>query len=202
MKITSPYFLALLAIVLYAVSMLVYGTLCIFKNATANDISAFGSILGGVGAFFGGFVALIIFYGWKRQHNKSIVANEAKLAFNKIHNERSIIHGLKFKLNNLSDIYESDRAYYIRDFLTEIIKLQEERNKNLSSLDEFIYLVEGSKLHRLILEYSLHLESFQKIKIRDLGVSQTVFDDLKDFLENGKNHNRNILEELKTYIFA
>lgn len=72
MKITSPYFLALLAIVLYSASMLVYGTLCIFKNATASDISAFGSILGGVGAFFGGFVALFIFYGWKNQFNKNI----------------------------------------------------------------------------------------------------------------------------------
>lgn len=202
MKITSPYFLALLAIVLYSVSMLVYGTLFIFKNATSNDISAFGSILGGVGAFFGGFVALFIFYGWKRQHNKSIIANEAKLAFNKIHNERNIIHSMKFNLIKIHEIYDSERVAYIHVFLSDVKKLENLHNNNKGTISEFINLIEGSKLQRDILEYSSYLENFQNIRFRDLGVDQTVFIHLMNTISKSENLNSDFLQELKTYIFA
>ncbi|MFW1735351.1 hypothetical protein ACNPQK_22725 [Acinetobacter guillouiae] len=202
MKITSPYFLALMAVVLYSISMLIYATLSIFKNADPNNISAFGSILGGVGAIFSGLIALTIFYGWKKQHNKSIVSNEAKLAFNKIHNERNIIHSMKFNLNKIYEIYDSERIAYIHTFLSDVKKLEELHNNNKGAISEFINLIEGSKLQRDILEYSSYLENFQNIRFRDLGVDQTVFIHLMNTISKSENLNSDVLQELKTYIFA
>ena len=72
MNFKSPYNLAILAIVLYSTSMLVYGTLRIFIGENIDAISAYGSVLGAIGAFFAAFVALIIFDGWKIQHNKNL----------------------------------------------------------------------------------------------------------------------------------
>ncbi|MBK5646632.1 MAG: hypothetical protein I4N51_05610 [Acinetobacter sp.] len=69
MNFKSPYKLAILAIVLYSTSMLVYGTLRIFIGENIDAISAFGSVLGGLGAFYAAFMAFHIYKGWKVQAN-------------------------------------------------------------------------------------------------------------------------------------
>lgn len=69
MNFKSPYKLAILAIVLYSTSMLVYGTIRIFIGERIDAISAFGSVLGGLGTFYAAFMAFYIYKGWKVQAN-------------------------------------------------------------------------------------------------------------------------------------
>jgi len=202
MKITSPFFLALLAIVIYSICMLVYGTLSIFKNAESDDISAFGSILGGVGTLLSCIIALIIFYGWKKQHNKSIVANEAKAVFNKIHNERNIIHFIKFKLESMNEVNDSEKQTFITDILFQIRKLEELHNSNNGSISEFTNLIEGSKLQLKISSYTTQLEKINEINLSNFWVDHNVYLSFYMYIRKSEKSNSLILQELKTYIFA
>ncbi len=54
-------------VVAYAIALLSYCTMNNFLNSSADDISAFGSILGACGAFFAAFVATYLFNDWKEQ---------------------------------------------------------------------------------------------------------------------------------------
>ena len=69
MKSNSLLFWVFLAVNLYLISMLVFVSVQFFGGSDTDKISAFGSVLGGVGAFFAGFVAIYLFNGWKVQHN-------------------------------------------------------------------------------------------------------------------------------------
>lgn len=61
-------------VVAYAIALLTYYTMKNFLHSSADDISAFGSILGACGAFFAAFVATYLFNDWKEQqkHQNSI----------------------------------------------------------------------------------------------------------------------------------
>lgn len=61
-------------VVAYAIALLTYYTMKKFLSSSADDISAFGSILGACGAFFAAFVATYLFNDWKEQqkHQNSI----------------------------------------------------------------------------------------------------------------------------------
>lgn len=62
------------SVVAYAIALLTYCTMNNFLHSSADDISAFGSILGACGAFFAAFVATYLFNDWKEQqkHQNSI----------------------------------------------------------------------------------------------------------------------------------
>jgi hypothetical protein len=54
-------------VVAFAIALLTYCTMNNFLNSSADNISAFGSILGACGAFFAAFVATYLFNDWKEQ---------------------------------------------------------------------------------------------------------------------------------------
>lgn len=54
-------------VVAYAIALLTYCTMNKFLKSSADDISAFGSILGACGAFFAAFVATYLFNDWREQ---------------------------------------------------------------------------------------------------------------------------------------
>lgn len=60
MKLKSPMFWVYLVVILYLVSMLVYVSVEFFGGTDTNIISAFGSVLGGVGTIFAGFIAIYL----------------------------------------------------------------------------------------------------------------------------------------------
>ncbi|MCW8039808.1 SoxR reducing system RseC family protein [Acinetobacter entericus] len=66
MKLKSPLFWVYLAVNLYLISMLVFVSVQFFGGSDIGKISAFGSVLGGVGAFFAGFVAIYLFNDWRK----------------------------------------------------------------------------------------------------------------------------------------
>lgn len=68
-------------VVAYAIALLTYCTMNNFLNSSADDISAFGSILGACGAFFAAFVATYLFNDWKEQHNKQVTNTLALQAY-------------------------------------------------------------------------------------------------------------------------
>ncbi len=78
MNIKSPYFLTFLAIILYLISMLVFVTIKFFLNEKAEYISAFASVLSGVGTIAAGIIAIFLFNDWKDLHKASFIARESE----------------------------------------------------------------------------------------------------------------------------
>lgn len=67
MNLKSPWSWVYLAVILYLVSMLVFVSIDFFVKAGADKVSAFGSVLGGVGTIFASLVAIYLFQDWKVQ---------------------------------------------------------------------------------------------------------------------------------------
>ncbi|RSP92634.1 hypothetical protein EA716_15435 [Acinetobacter baumannii] len=65
------------SVVAYAIALLTYCTMKNFLKSSADDISAFGSILSACGAFFAAFVATYLFNDWKDQKKYEIVSTLA-----------------------------------------------------------------------------------------------------------------------------
>lgn len=80
------YIVLLWGIVIYAVALLFYCTMKNVFQASAELISAFGSVLGASATFFAAIVAAYLFNDWRDQHNKSI-ANQFALDSYKSYSE-------------------------------------------------------------------------------------------------------------------
>lgn len=136
MNIKSPYFLAYLAIVLYSISMLIYATFKFFFGEDANSISAFGSVMGGVGAIFAGFIAIYLFNDWRIEKNYELKKEAALNLLKDILNINSTIESLlaivfEFRQLNSDDEYKQYEKWcndLSKEYLDTIIKLKKSNN--------------------------------------------------------------------------
>ena len=83
---------------LFRSSMLVFVSVQFFGGSDSGKISAFGSVLGGVGAFFAGFVAIYLFNGWKVQHNHTSLKEFSLKVF-------YVYTDINVKLVSINDIF-------------------------------------------------------------------------------------------------
>ena len=80
-----------------------------YSNADSKTLILLKDSLSTASGFFGGITTLIaayiasrLFNDWKEQHNKQVLATEAKETFKLIHKERDLIHQLKFTCEDIS----------------------------------------------------------------------------------------------------
>lgn len=123
-------------VVAYAIALLTYCTMNNFSNSTADDISAFGSLLGACGAFFAAFVATFLFNDWREIHNQttfkdictSIFNTQTKLnvklvsindSFSKAREKCSIDQN-EYDTLKIAEIIEKD-IQQIGDLITELL---------------------------------------------------------------------------------
>ncbi|WP_447500318.1 hypothetical protein [Acinetobacter oleivorans] len=111
-------------VVTYAVALLIYCTMKNVLSISADNISAFGSVLGACGAFFAAFVATYLFNDWrhqasfdlKKQHVNEIIYLLA-LSYDELHKIEEILLNVKktkeYKV--LSEKYCSFKAKDLRD---------------------------------------------------------------------------------------
>lgn len=142
-------------VVAYAIALLTYSTMNNFLNSSADDISAFGSILGACGAFFAAFVATYLFNDWKEQHNKQVTNTLALQAYQEF---------LSFEKNTL------ELATYISDLEMLIHSYECELDYNtLSRSDDLIYIQnivnKKSEMNIIFLSFLSKLRAY--INIRD-----------------------------------
>lgn len=71
------YAILLWGVVIYSISLLTYCTMRTVFHDSADAISAFGSLLGALGAFFATIVAAYLFNDWKDQKKYEIVSTLA-----------------------------------------------------------------------------------------------------------------------------
>ena len=210
MKLKSPMFWVYLAINLYLISMLVFVSVQFFGGFDIGKISAFGSVLGGIGSLFAGFVAIYLFNDWKEQHNKQILASEAKDTFKMIHKERDSIHLLKFTCIDLSQGKSTKNVSwhsFTLDFENNLLSLF---NINKDKMTSFCYLSEGQDAFNLMISYRKEIDKVAKILAieKSKPFSQTTFLTQESgvwvlgLIKDIETKNGDLLDGLKTYIFV
>ncbi|EQB5549259.1 hypothetical protein [Acinetobacter baumannii] len=126
----------LCGVVVYAIALLIYCTFKNFIGASADFISAFGSILGACAAIFAAFVAAYLFNDWREIHNQttykdictSIFNTQTKLNvrlisindnFSKAKNT-CFIPPNSYDTNKIADLIEKD-IQQVGDLMTELL---------------------------------------------------------------------------------
>lgn len=201
-KKTSFWILS--CVIAYSIGILLFWTIDNLFNRTADDISAFGSVLSAVGTFFAASVAVYLFNDWKEQHNKTILAGEAKLAFSLLHNERNILYEMKYLLKDKFDQNPSEFVNAYDSNLSPLPrKLIDMINTNMLKLSEFVFLIEGSKLYSDLNKYRESVTLLNK----DIADWNSTFKTYNDVFENYNSLvsetlslNFIILQDLKSYI--
>ncbi|MDO7539729.1 hypothetical protein Q5M52_10700 [Acinetobacter nosocomialis] len=129
-------------VVAYAIALLTYCTMNNFFHSSADDISAFGSILGACGAFFAAFVATYLFNDWKEQQK----------------HQNSIQFGI--------EVYASFKKFdeYFSEICKELTFLEYELKEVLKNNDNNLrsaFLINSSKISKRNHELFNHYLNFQ-----------------------------------------
>ena len=197
-------FWVLSCVIAYSIGILLFWTIDNLFNKSADYISAFGSVLSAVSTFFAASVAIYLFNDWKEQHNKTILAGEAKLAFSLLHNERNILHDMKYFLSNKFDQSPSELVNANDSNLSHLpSKLTDMINTNRSKLAEFVFLIEGSELYSDLNKYRESVTLLNKDIAEWKSSFKTyndVFEDYNSLVSESLSLNFIILQDLKSYI--
>ncbi|ENX63609.1 hypothetical protein F885_00351 [Acinetobacter higginsii] len=133
----STFYVVLLwGVVIYAVALLTYCTMKNVFSASADFISAFGSILGACGALFAAFVAAYLFNDWREIHNQTTYKeicnstfitqkqlNVKLISINDIFNKAKDDHCIapnRYDTQKIADLIEKD-IQSIGDLLAELL---------------------------------------------------------------------------------
>lgn len=88
-----------MTLILYLIGMLIYVSIEFFGGASVDKISAFGSILGGIGTIFAAFVAIYLFNGWKLVEDHKTKNDHANNAVNSFLELQNFLKSHLIKVN-------------------------------------------------------------------------------------------------------
>lgn len=140
-------------IVAYAIALLSFCTIKNIYGTTADYISAFGSYLGAIGAFFAAFVAVYLFSDWKvqalheikKEHLGKIITLTNKLRYNLIIKRQALTNILKAKesavindeIKSLDIKFDSEIDEYFFSIRFSILYLKEDLSSDFPQPLEF-----------------------------------------------------------------
>ena len=191
-------------VVAYAIALLSFCTMKNIYGTTADYISAFGSYLGAIGAFFAAFVAVYLFSDWKvqalheikKEHLGKIITLTNKLRYNLI-----------IKRQALTNILKANESAVINDEIKSLdIKFD-------SEIDEYFFSIRFSILYLkedLSSDFPQPLEFYGKMHHHFMHISQPFwiikhnYDKYYDYLikkigPNHLNYNHNIINKSYNY---
>ena len=199
--------------------MLIFVSIEFFGKADIAKISAFGSVLGGVGAVFAGFVAIYLFNGWKTQENSVFRHNIAITVYHYISSIYTIIttphykeHTVKvlqtlFNKINYNFIiltkFEPQMRNIIKPFGLIYIRylgyFEEEKNNSVK--------IPSEEKEKFAQSYGSILHSFAELAIRldiDQEVTNTALNSINAALNLNNsyfdNSTNEFLEEVRSYV--
>lgn len=188
-----------------------------YSNADSKTLILLKDSLSAASGFFGGITTLIaayiasrLFNDWKEQHNKQVLATEAKETFKLIHKERDLIHQLKFTCEDISLNKSTKKisSYSLAsDFENNLLNLF---NENKDIMTSFCFLSQGQDIFGLMLNYRAEIDKFAKMLSdeRSKPFSQTTFltsesvVNILELIKDIEHKNCELLIGLKTYIFV
>lgn len=183
---------------------------CKTLSLLKDSLSTTSGFFGGIATLVAAYIASRLFNDWKEQHNKQVLATEAKENFKLLHKERDLIHELKFICE---DIYLGKSTKKVSwysfadDFQKHLLCLFNE-NKDLMS--SFCFLSQGQDIYKLMKNYHNEISKVAKIldENRSQNYSYTTFFtsetviDVLNWIKEIESKNGEVLDELKKYIFV
>lgn len=208
MKIKPITFSILVSLV---ISVLFIIAICLVLNHYSWSLSKSKDYISIIGSYFSAaatlgaaIVAAYLFNNWKEQHNKLVISKDAREAFKLIHDQRNIIHAMRFELESRK---EQDPAYGFSSLSSyleqQFSNLTNAYNEDKDKISEFTNLVQATNTHKAFTEYLKYLQQYGEsfdwtIEINTHNDIDTYIDIVKKFNEL----NNSVLTELKVYIFA
>ncbi|MCL6243918.1 hypothetical protein M5F04_04930 [Acinetobacter sp. ANC 7200] len=180
------------------------------NNAVSKGISMFGDYFGGFATIVAACIAAQLFNDWRIQHNKQILATEAKETFNLFHKQRDYLNNQICMCKNIisgKEIKKISWAAVANQYEEEFLPLY---NKDKDAMAAFCFLSEGQIVHTLTNDYFKTIEDLAGFlsKKRNVPNSDFIFlnnalsNELLELIQNIYNRNSDVLNELKTYIFV
>lgn len=180
------------------------------SSSLKDTWSIVGSIFGGITTLAAAYIASRLFNDWKEQHNKQVLASEAKENFKLIHLELDCIHELKFTCEDLSQDKSTKHIswhFITTDFENNLVNLF---NQNKDKMSSFYSLSEGRDIYTLMENYHSEMgvvAEFLYTK-KSQPFSQTTFlnsqmgTEVLLLVQGLEKKNGEVLKELKKYIFV
>jgi hypothetical protein len=218
-KLSSTVFLITVCISIYLFGLIFF----IYSNADSKTLTILKDALSTTSGFFGGITTLVaayiasrLFNDWKEQHNLQIIAQEAKEAkeakeaFQLFHVQRNSIHLFIYQLEDIANnnVKTNISDKNIADNFQNTIVNAYNLDKDIMS--SFCFLTMEQDIYNLTMEYYETIQSMDNcLSARgNLSFSDTSFLNKKKSEEYLilfnilEEKNRNILNELKKFIFV
>lgn len=155
-------------------------------------------------------IAAYLFNDWKEQHNKQVIATEAKEVFRIFHYQRDSLHNFKFKYsdclvkeNNPKKLFwRSEADSFEQKFLNVF-------NKDQNNLTAFCFLTEGHDVFEIMGKYRKEVSKLASLlsdkrakSFSDTTIlNQNEITELLNHIKDIEKVNAKLLNQLKTYIF-
>lgn len=180
------------------------------SSSLKDSLSIVSSLFGGIAALAAAYIASRLFNDWKEQHNKQILASEAKDNFKLIHKERDFIFQLKFTCEDLSQNKLTEKVSwdsFATVFENGLINLY---NINKDIMSSFYFLSKGQDIYKLMLDYHSEIEKVANFLFNEQAkpYSQTTFItsqmaiEVLELMQGIETKNSDVLDGLKKYIFV
>lgn len=177
-------------------------------NAVSSALNTLGGYFGGIATLWAAIIATFLFNDWRDQHNKQVLAYDAKDVFELFYIQRDCIYSLKLEIENILN-NKAKRSWnkIATDYERNIVSLYLADKDKMSA---FCYLSEDRIINSLTRDYYFELESILTAlqKQADIPFSSTAYLDknsaarIFSLLMRLEFKNSKILKELKTYVFV
>lgn len=148
-----------LTVNLYLISMLVFVSVEFFGDSDFNKISAFGSVLGGIGTCFAAFVALYFYNDWKEQHNAQIKYNYLNNTISILRSDLVSIAPILNKVIIAGEKYQHEDIVSLVDFDLKIVHELYSSHKTADLLfKEYYSVFKDDSTYLLYLKFSYIME--------------------------------------------
>lgn len=201
-------------ITIYFVALLMQCSFQHLIGQDANMISAFGSMLSGIGTIFAAVVAAYLFNDWKSQHNKQVVNDFALRTYTQFKNTESILFeandNLIYIINDSESIYEDERPIALNDpipernkarilkFHNQISLVENEFKRFISQLGDFSIVT--NREDEIYLLKKQFMEDFSKLNNENEDYNYSEYKQFLEIMDNLLNGYFKLISKCKTLI--
>ncbi len=175
------------------------------KDSFKDALGFASGLFGGLATFGAAVVAAHLFNDWKEQHNKMILANEAKTAFKKLSNSFLLLATYRQTIKRMSGQNATSTVTEVRDSFRPLIDFNQDIAVHLKYFEDLANL---SRITPLILQYNncinKHLNYMNGFysNPQNQHISQPFIDNCTEFTEEIAPITHSIKEILIDYILV
>lgn len=174
-------------------------------GALKDALSTTASYFGGIATLVAAYIATQLFNDWREQHNKTILANEAKAVFKKLSNSFLLLATYQQTVRRLLGQNTTFTMSQVKGSLGPLIDFNQEMTVDLKYFEDLAQL---SKITPLIREYNNcvrkhidYIDTFYS-NPENQNISQIFIDNCESFTEDLAPITHSIKEILIDYILV